>query len=65
MLSDLYQIIVRLNILTHPLRELLQKEVNFDSTGICNEAFGKLKLCMISNACLSYFGNPPFTKQWL
>ena len=37
MLSDLCQIIVHLNTLTHPLTELLQKEVDFDS----NEAVTK------------------------
>ena len=31
----------------------MQKEVNFDWTG--PEAFGKLKLCMNSDACISYF----------
>ena len=30
MLRDLYQIIVHINTLTHPLTELLQKEVDFD-----------------------------------
>ena len=43
------------NTLTHPLRELLQKEINFDWTGTCNEAFGELKLCMNSDICLGYF----------
>ena len=35
MLNDLYQIIEHLNTLTHPLGELLQKEVHFDWTEIC------------------------------
>ena len=30
LLNDLYQIIVRLNTLTYPLRELLQMQVDFD-----------------------------------
>ena len=34
MLNDLYQIIVNLNTLTHLLRKLLQKEVDFDWTGL-------------------------------
>ena len=55
MLNDLYQIIVHFNTLTHPLIELLQKEVYFDWTETCNEAFGKLKLCMNNKTCLSYF----------
>ena len=42
-----------MNTLTEPLRELLQKEVDFEWTGTCNEAFGKL--CMNSYTCLSYF----------
>ena len=50
MLNDLYQIIVHLNTLTHPLRELLQKKVDFD----WNETFEKLKLCMDSDNCFSY-----------
>ena len=39
MSNNLYQIIVHLNTLTHLLRELLQKEVAFDWTETCNEAF--------------------------
>ena len=54
MLNDLYQIIVRLNTSTHPLREPLQKNVDFDWTEICNEAFEKLKLCMTIDNCFSY-----------
>ena len=48
-LNYLYQIIVHLITLTHPLREPLQKEVDFDWIGTCNEAFRKLKLCMNSD----------------
>ena len=48
-----------MNILTHSLRELLQIEVDFDWTGLCNEAFEKLRLCMNSDTCLSYFDDPP------
>ena len=48
-LNDLYQTIVHLNTLTHPLRKLLQIKVDFHWTGTCNEAFGKLKLCMNSD----------------
>ena len=44
LLNDLCQIIVRLNTLTHPLRELLQKDVDFDWNETSNEAFEKLKL---------------------
>ena len=44
-----------LNTLTHPLMELLQKKADFDWTGSCNEAFGKLKLCMNNDTSLSYF----------
>ena len=44
LLNNLHQIAVHLNSLTHPLRELLSKEVNFHWTGTCNEAFAKLKL---------------------
>ena len=58
LLNDLYQIILHLNTLTHPIREFLQKNVDFEWTGTCNEAFGKLKLCMNSDACLSYFDKP-------
>ena len=55
-LNDLYQIIVYLTALTHPLRELLQKkDVDFDWTETCNEAFEKLKLCMNSDNYFSYF----------
>ena len=61
-LNGLYQIIVHLNTLTHPLRESLQKEVNFVWTGICNEAFEKLKLYMNSDTFLSYFYDHPFTR---
>ena len=43
------------NILTNPLKELLQKEDDFNWTGICNKVFGKLKLCMNSDTCVSYF----------
>ena len=50
LLNDLYQIIVRLNTLTYPLRELLQMQVDFDWPGAYNEAFGKL-----SDSWLSYF----------
>ena len=53
--NNLYQVIVHLNTLTHHLRQLLQMEVDFDRTGICNEACGKLTLCMNSDTCLSYF----------
>ena len=42
MLNNLSQIIVHLNTLTHPLRELLQKEDNFDLTETSNKAFVKL-----------------------
>ena len=45
MLNDLYQVILHLNTLTHPLSELLQKNVDFDWTEACNEAFEKLKIC--------------------
>ena len=55
MLNDLYQIVVHLNTLAHPLRELLQKQVDFDRAGTCNEVFGKLKLCMNSDTYPSYF----------
>ena len=41
MLNDLYQIIVHLNTLTHPLRELLQKNVDFDWSETFNETFEK------------------------
>ena len=56
MLNDLYQIIVHLNTLTHPLRELLQKNVDFDWSETFNETFEKLKLCMDSDNCFSYLG---------
>ena len=46
---------VHLNTPTHPLIELLQKEVDFDWTGNCNKAFGKLKLYMNTDTCPSYF----------
>ena len=62
MLNDLYKIIVHLNSLTHPLRELLHKEVDFHWTGICNEAFGKLKLCIKSDNRPSIFDDPPFAR---
>ena len=39
--------------LTEPLREPLQKEVDFDWTVTCNEAF--VKICVNSYNCLSYF----------
>ena len=39
MFNNLFQIIVQLNALTEPLRELLHKEVNFDWTGTCNEIY--------------------------
>ena len=55
MLNDLYQIIVHLNTVAHPLRELSQKDADFDWTETCNEAFEKLKLCMNSDNCFSYF----------
>ena len=55
LLSNLYQVIVHLHTLTLPLRDFWQKEVDFDWTGTCNEAFGKLKLCMNSDTHLSYF----------
>ena len=55
MLNDLYQVILRLNTLTHPLSELLQKNVDFDWTEACNEAFEKLKICTNGDNCLSYF----------
>lgn len=55
MLNDLYKIIVHLNTITHPFRELLQKKVVFDWTETCSEAFEKLKLCMNSDTCFSYF----------
>ena len=55
MLND-YYIIVHLNTFTHPLRELLQKKVDFDWTGTSNKASGNLKLCMNSDTCLSYYG---------
>ena len=42
MLHDLYHIIVHLNTLTHPLRKLLQKDVDFDWTKTSNKAFEKL-----------------------
>ena len=48
MLNNLYQIIVQLNTLTHPLIELLQKDVVFDWPETCNEAFGRLKFCINS-----------------
>ena len=46
---------IHLDKLTHPLRELLQKELNFDWTGTCNEALRKLKLSMNSDTCLGCF----------
>ena len=49
MLNFLYQIIVHLNTLTHPTS--LTKEVNFDWSEACNEAFEKLKLQMSSDTC--------------
>ena len=55
LLNDFYKIIVHLNTLKYPLRELLQEKVDFDWTRACNEAFGKLKLCMNSHTCLSHF----------
>ena len=55
MLNNLYQIIVHLNTLAHPLRKLLQKQVDFDRAGTCDVAFGKLKLCMNSDTCPNYF----------
>ena len=54
MLNDLYQIIVHLNTLTHPLRELLQKNVDFDWSETFSETFEKLKLCMDSGNYFSY-----------
>ena len=58
-----YAIIVHLNTLTHPSRELLQMEFNFNCTVICNEAFGKLKLCVNNDTCLSYFGESVYVAQ--
>ena len=57
MLNNLYQIIVQLNTLTHPLTELLQKYVVFDWTETCNETFVKLKLCINNDYCLSIWKN--------
>ena len=51
MLNNLYQIIVHLNTLTHPLRELLQKYVDLT----CSEAFGKLKLYINNDNCFDCF----------
>ena len=42
MINDLSQIIVHLNTLTHPLKEILQKEGSFDWNETSNEAFVKL-----------------------
>ena len=47
-----YQIIVHLMTLTEPLRELFEREVDFDWTGTCNKGFGKF--CVNSDACLSF-----------
>ena len=56
MLNDLCQIIiVHLNAITYPLRELSQNEIASDWTETCNEAFEKLKFCMNSDACFSHF----------
>ena len=55
MLNDLYQIIIHLNTLIHPLRQLLQKEVDFDWTETCNRAFKKLNSIWNSVNCFSYF----------
>ena len=49
-----------LNTLTHPFRELLQKEGDFNWTETCHEAFEKLKLFMNSDTCLSYFDESVF-----
>ena len=61
-LNDFYQIIVQFSTkyitLTYPLRELLQKKVDFDWTGICNEVFEELKIYMSSDTCHSYFDDP-------
>ena len=54
MLNDLCQIIVLLNTLKHPLREPLQKEVDFDWTETSNEAFEKLKRFVNSDRCFCY-----------
>ena len=48
-------LIYKYSAVTHPLREVLLKVVNFDWTETCNEAFRKLKFCMNSDTCLSYF----------
>ena len=69
MLNDLYQIIVQFSTkyitLTYPLRELLQKKVDFDWTGICNEVFEELKISMSSDTCHSYFDDPSLIRLQL
>ena len=45
MLNNLCQILVPLNRLTEPLRELSQKGVNFDWTKTYDKAF--IKLCSV------------------
>ena len=68
-LNDFYQIIVQFSTkyitLTYPLRELLQKKVDFDWTGICNEVFEELKICMSSDTCHSYFDDPSLIRLQL
>ena len=68
-LNDLYQIIVQFSTkyitLTYPLRELLQKKVDFDWTGICNEVFEELNICMSSDTCHSYFDDPSLIRLQL
>ena len=61
-LNDLYQTIVHLNTLIRPLSELLQKEVDFHWTRLCNEAFQNLKLSVNSDTSLSCFQDLPFTR---
>ena len=68
-LNDFYQIIVQFSTkyitLTYPLRELLQKKVDFDWTGICNEVFEELNICMSSDTCHSYFDDPSLIRLQL
>lgn len=45
MVNNLCQILVPLNRLTEPLRELSQKGVNFDWTETCDKSF--IKLCSV------------------
>lgn len=53
--NDLYQITTHLNIITHPLVELVQNVVAFYWTETCKEAFEKLKLYVNSETYFSYY----------